>query len=102
MLSELAQHVINARAQLHSWAIETYPGHIKMPSDIFKAIPTKEIAQDVSIGEVIRRAMSLTPLFQIQRTVYLSPQLIEGLGTLGKPVKMEIKVRIKECFLVLL
>lgn len=47
-LSELAQYVIKSRCAMLEWLVEKYPGQIRMPSDIFKALPSPEVALKVS------------------------------------------------------
>lgn len=47
-MSELAQELIKNRAHAHGWSIETYPGKVKLPSDIFKPLPNVEAAKTVS------------------------------------------------------
>ncbi|CED83559.1 Sister chromatid cohesion complex Cohesin, subunit PDS5 [Phaffia rhodozyma] len=44
-VGELAQHIIQARTKIHHWTLESYPGHITMPKDIFKQMPSPEIIQ---------------------------------------------------------
>lgn len=46
-ISELAQHKIRTRAVRRGWATNAYPGQITLPSDIFKALPSPEIANKV-------------------------------------------------------
>jgi sister-chromatid-cohesion protein PDS5 len=43
-MSELAQEIIKIRTQLHSWDLQSYPGKIKLPSDILRALPDPETA----------------------------------------------------------
>lgn len=33
------------------WLVEKYPGQVRMPSDIFKALPSQEVALEVSQNE---------------------------------------------------
>lgn len=47
-VSELAQHIIQARTRQHSWTIESYPGKISMPRDLFQSMKTPEDVQKVS------------------------------------------------------
>ncbi|TFY68468.1 hypothetical protein EVG20_g3547 [Dentipellis fragilis] len=46
-LSELAQHVIKARAQTHNWSLQSYPGKIKLFSDILKPLPNAQTANEI-------------------------------------------------------
>ena len=45
--SELAQHLIKGRAKAHSWALESYPGKLKLPGDILRSLPNPEAAREV-------------------------------------------------------
>ncbi|KZV96910.1 ARM repeat-containing protein [Exidia glandulosa HHB12029] len=47
ILSEMAQEIIKGRAGFHGWSINNYPGKVKLPSDIFKALPTIEAANTI-------------------------------------------------------
>ena len=47
ILSDLAQYVIKAYADRRNWTIDTFPGGVRMPGDIFKPLPSKEIAAEV-------------------------------------------------------
>jgi sister-chromatid-cohesion protein PDS5 len=49
LLSELAQHIISVRAKARNWSLSSYPGKVKMPGDIFKPLPSNEVAKDVRI-----------------------------------------------------
>lgn len=46
-MSELAQELIKARAHARSWALQSYPGKVKLPSDIFRSLPNAEAATKV-------------------------------------------------------
>ena len=46
-VSELAQHIIQARTRLHNWTIESYPGKISMPSELFRPLGSAEDVQRV-------------------------------------------------------
>ncbi|KAA1473006.1 cohesin-associated protein Pds5 [Dentipellis sp. KUC8613] len=46
-LSELAQYVIKARAQTHNWSLQSYPGKIKLFSDILKPLPNAQTANEI-------------------------------------------------------
>lgn len=47
VLSELAQHVVRARAELNGWTLTSHPTTLKMPTDIFKPLPSREVALEV-------------------------------------------------------
>jgi hypothetical protein len=47
-MSELAQELIKTRAHMHGWTIQSYPGKVKMPTDIMKPLSSAEAANKVS------------------------------------------------------
>ncbi|KAG8906739.1 hypothetical protein FRB99_006230 [Tulasnella sp. 403] len=47
VMSELASHVIKARAKSQSWTLASFPGKIKLPTDIFKPHPSADEASKV-------------------------------------------------------
>lgn len=48
VLSDIAQAVIRAYADTHSWSITTYPGKLRLPSGLFAQLPSHTIAQEIS------------------------------------------------------
>ncbi|KAF8605742.1 cohesin-associated protein Pds5 [Ceratobasidium sp. AG-I] len=68
-LSELAQHLIRARAKNRQWMLNTYPGKVKIPADIFRALPNHEAASSISKKE------------------YLPEENLQWLATAGKPMR---------------
>ncbi|KAF9235796.1 armadillo-type protein [Melanogaster broomeanus] len=46
-MSELAQELIRTRAQGRSWTLQSYPGKVKLPSDILRALPNPEAASKI-------------------------------------------------------
>ncbi|GAA5968515.1 hypothetical protein JCM11641_007665 [Rhodosporidiobolus odoratus] len=48
ILSELAQHLLKTIGKRHSWPIQTHPGQVALPSDIFQKIPTADEAKLVA------------------------------------------------------
>ena len=46
-LSELAQHLIKVRAHLHSWPLQSYPGKVKLYSDILRPLPSADAVNQV-------------------------------------------------------
>jgi sister-chromatid-cohesion protein PDS5 len=46
-MSELAQELLKVRAHVQSWSIQSYPGKVKLPSDILKAQPSADVANKV-------------------------------------------------------
>ena len=55
-MCEMAQILIKGRAQAHSWLLSTYPGKVRLPSDILRPLPTEasnEVWNDHSIGSII-------------------------------------------------
>ncbi|KAF8899783.1 armadillo-type protein [Gymnopilus junonius] len=47
VMCELAQYLIKARAQAHSWTLQTYPTKIKLPSDILRPLPSAEAVNEL-------------------------------------------------------
>jgi len=41
MMCEIAQFLIKGRAQARSWLLSTYPGKVRLPSDILRPLPTE-------------------------------------------------------------
>ncbi|KIM85696.1 hypothetical protein PILCRDRAFT_341662 [Piloderma croceum F 1598] len=46
-MSELAQELIKSRAQSNSWSLQSYPGKVKLPSDILRALPSPDAANKI-------------------------------------------------------
>lgn len=46
-LSELAQLSIKRRAAQQGWTIESYPGRVMLPGDIFKPLPSAEVQKEI-------------------------------------------------------
>ncbi|KAI0336697.1 hypothetical protein GY45DRAFT_1315302 [Cubamyces sp. BRFM 1775] len=44
---ELSQHLIKAHAKAHGWNLETYPGKVRLPGDILRALPSAEAANEI-------------------------------------------------------
>ncbi|KII91267.1 hypothetical protein PLICRDRAFT_105332 [Plicaturopsis crispa FD-325 SS-3] len=68
-MSELAQELIKTRAHLHSWSIQSYPGKVKLPPDILRALPNPEAAN------------------KIMKTVYLPEETASWLAESSKAAK---------------
>ena len=54
-MCEMAQILIKGRAQAHSWLLSTYPGKVRLPSDILRPLPTEagnEVWNDYLIGPI--------------------------------------------------
>jgi len=47
VMCELAEYLIKARAQAHSWTLTTYPGKVKLPADILRPLPNPEAAKEI-------------------------------------------------------
>lgn len=60
-IGEYAQYLIQIAARAHSWTIESFPGHIKMPGDIFATLSGPEEIQKVCLPP-INCDKSLSPL----------------------------------------
>jgi sister-chromatid-cohesion protein PDS5 len=52
-MSELAQELIKSRTQSNSWSLQSYPGKVKLPSDILRALPSSDAANKVNSQSVI-------------------------------------------------
>ena len=52
-MGELAQELIKTRPQNRSWTLQSYPGRVKLPSDIFRSLPNPEAAAKVCIPHFI-------------------------------------------------
>jgi sister-chromatid-cohesion protein PDS5 len=48
VISELAQELIKKRAALHSWSLPSYPGKVKLPSDVLRPFRSAESANQVA------------------------------------------------------
>ncbi|KAK9468498.1 armadillo-type protein [Lipomyces arxii] len=68
-LSDLAQAIIRLYGEAHSWSMQTWPGKIPLPADIFRALPSPAVAQ------------------KIARTSYLPDGVADKLISIVKPVK---------------
>ncbi|KAG2003330.1 cohesin-associated protein Pds5 [Coprinopsis cinerea AmutBmut pab1-1] len=66
IMAELAQELIKMRASTHSWTIQTYPGKVRLPSDILRPLPSADAVK------------------QIVRTVYLPEDTRSWLSELAK------------------
>ncbi|KAF8582552.1 ARM repeat-containing protein [Ramaria rubella] len=67
--SELAQEIIKTRAKLNGWQLTSYPGKVKLPSDIFTRLENAETAN------------------KIMKTIYLPEEMTSWLGEIGKTVR---------------
>ena len=47
-LAELAQIIIKNKAELHRWSMQTYPGKVKLPRDIFHNLQNNDATLEVS------------------------------------------------------
>ncbi|GLB39171.1 putative cohesin-associated protein pds5 [Lyophyllum shimeji] len=79
IVAELAQELIKFRASSRSWTIQSYPGKVRLPSDILRPLPSPEAAKE------------------ILKTVYLPEETMSWLSELSKPKaeKKERKVPVK-------
>ncbi|KAI0075977.1 ARM repeat-containing protein [Panus rudis PR-1116 ss-1] len=76
--SELAQHLIKQRATAHHWALESYPGKVKMPGDILRPLPSPEAAS------------------QVLKTVYLPEEMLTYLAEKAKSGKHASEAKVCE------
>ncbi|KAF8970162.1 armadillo-type protein [Flammula alnicola] len=51
VMCELAQVLIKARAQTHSWLLPSYPGKVRLPADILRPLPSAEATNEVNSCE---------------------------------------------------
>lgn len=49
VLSELAGLVVRRWAKGKGWVVSTYPKKVKLPADVFRALPTPEAANEVRL-----------------------------------------------------
>jgi len=81
-MSELAQELIKSRTQSNSWSLQSYPGKVKLPSDILRALPSPDAAN------------------KILKTVYLPEETLSWLAELktkaGTTVKEKRRTEPKE------
>ncbi|TDL19619.1 ARM repeat-containing protein [Rickenella mellea] len=75
--SELAQELIKRRTKQHGWSLTSYPGKIKLPSDIFRALPNPELANKACF------------IFLILKTQYLPAEALKWLDDMEKPAPKE-------------
>ncbi|PFH47385.1 hypothetical protein AMATHDRAFT_152196 [Amanita thiersii Skay4041] len=64
VLCELAQELIKARAQHNGWSIQSYPGKVRLPSDILRPLPNAETVNKI-VKRVYLPAEALTALNEI-------------------------------------
>jgi sister-chromatid-cohesion protein PDS5 len=80
-MCEMAQILIKGRAQTHSWLLSTYPGKVRLPSDILRPLPTEagnEVWNDYSVGPI--RLLLRVILFKVQQTTYLPDEANDWLA----------------------
>ncbi|EGO03586.1 hypothetical protein SERLA73DRAFT_46084 [Serpula lacrymans var. lacrymans S7.3] len=75
-MSELAQELIKSRARSNSWSLQSYPGKIKLPSDILRALPNAE-----AVNKVVK-------------TVYLPEETLTWLSENSKGHKISTNVKV--------
>lgn len=92
-ICEMAQEVIKTRSHQNSWSIQSYPGKVKLPSDILRPLPNAETA-----NKVCDRTFPLGFIYvlKIVKTVYLSEEASAALTAMLKSGQRgsTIKVRI--------
>ncbi|KAI9845226.1 MAG: hypothetical protein M1837_004981 [Sclerophora amabilis] len=47
-LSDLAQSIIRRYEDVQGWAMQTWPGKMRLPSSLFAALPSHEVAQEIA------------------------------------------------------
>ncbi|CAG8470078.1 2741_t:CDS:2, partial [Dentiscutata erythropus] len=46
-LSDLTQHLVQAKCKAHSWPLAPFPGQSNLPPELFKSIPNAEMASEI-------------------------------------------------------
>jgi sister-chromatid-cohesion protein PDS5 len=94
MVGELAQHVIKAHANEHSWPLTSYPGKIKLPADIFRALPNPEAASKVCnlMMTVILNSTADDLALKILKTTYLPIDNLTWLAQTGKQAAVKVSL----------
>ncbi|KAG8711503.1 hypothetical protein FRC11_002628, partial [Ceratobasidium sp. 423] len=90
VLSELAQHLIRARAKNRGWTLNTYPGKVKIPADLFRALPNHHAAREActpSYGDHPPPRASIADVVSISKKEYLPEENLQWLAGTGKPVR---------------
>ena len=103
-MGELAQELIKTRAQNRSWTLQSYPGRVKLPSDIFRSLPNPEAAAKVCVPHFIISFFKLSTHIlggQILKTVYLPQETVEWLTETAKPQKPAATAASKVCYMLI-
>lgn len=75
VVCELAQSLIKSRAQTQSWPLSSYPGKVKLPSDILRPLPSSEATNEVCSSQVVCLFETFHEnIIQVLKTVYLPPE----------------------------
>jgi hypothetical protein len=71
MLSELAQLLLQQKAQAQQWSIDQYSGKHNMPSDIFARLPNSEVSKEVCIRSCsgVVQAAESTPSLDFKKAI---------------------------------
>ncbi|KDQ60158.1 hypothetical protein JAAARDRAFT_711869 [Jaapia argillacea MUCL 33604] len=83
IVSEVAQEVIKLRASSRSWNLQSYPGKIKLPSDILRPLPSAETTN------------------KILKTVYLPENAVAHFADLSSKSAPQPKVWMNACQTIL-
>lgn len=84
VLAELAERIVGVIVVKNGWIVQTYPGKIKLPADIFKPLPSHDVQQDVSGASENYHMVGSRPYTQLARKSWLDPATIdEVLGSLS-------------------
>ena len=46
----MTEYLIRIKCKSCSWTLPTFPGHVKLPDDLFKNLPNPEIISEVCIN----------------------------------------------------
>lgn len=79
--------MIKARAKVHSWSLESYPGKVRLPNDIFRPLPGAEAANEVGSTTHTRLLSTECIFHQILKTIYLPEHAVSWLADRHKERK---------------
>lgn len=71
-LSEIAQEILKGRAKHHGWVLDNFPGKVKLPVDMFKPLPSADVAKEIA------------------KTSYLTDEMTDWLEGHNRPVKSPV------------
>lgn len=96
ILAELGQRILAVMASKNSWPVQTYPGKIKLPADIFKALPSQEVQNEVCCdASHLRCTRKLILQGQLAKRNWLEPSVADAVLQSLKSSKSEGKVYVR-------